>query len=290
MLLSLRCCQHSSPEGPFSLSYAVGAHSNAGPRSHARGSRHSASFFFSQALIRSEIARRFGGIPEFTDFLRLRFLLRPLIFDEDVATLLARSGAEEWAFDGLREWVQPEPGCALLRLLRRRRMCPAAADLCVDDERFPPAPPRLLPSHPSLCVEFACLRRTAATNAQSLIACVSADPGAGKSTVSAALVAGLGQVPHGCPQPLVHAHHFCARGDARRSDVVAIVKTLAYQLAMVYPEIKVCAAALAVLSSVWLALQLCATMQTVLILMLLAPPLIGTFCCIPDSLFRRAPS
>lgn len=179
-----------------------------------------------KALIRQEIAARHGSIARFTSFLRLRFLLRPIVFDEDVGALLGRSGGGggAWDFAPLREWVAPERGCVLiyqhnsllsrLRVSQKRARVEVPADVIVDSS--PPA------------------RRSSAAKAQSLIACVTAGPGEGKSTVSAALVAGLGQAPGAA---LLHAHHFCARGDARRSDMVSAVRTLAYQLAMRFPPI-----------------------------------------------------
>lgn len=58
--------------------------------------------------------------------------------------------------------------------------------------------------------------------APSVLACVVAGSGEGKSTFSACL----------SQQPWVDAFHFCKHADARRQDPVLVAKTLAYQLAV----------------------------------------------------------
>jgi hypothetical protein len=70
-----------------------------------------------------------------------------------------------------------------------------------------------------------------ASGGRSVLACVTAESGEGKSTLSAALV--------GASRQLVHAYHFCKHNDARRQDPVLIAKALAYQLAEQFPAFRV---------------------------------------------------
>lgn len=100
-----------------------------------------------EGLIRREIERRYGSIAEFTAFLRLRFLLRPLRYDADIEALLSRSA----------DAADSGPVRAFLRL-GGEAPSPAADDNPAEDHN----------------------------NGLPLLACVLGDSGEGKSTLSAA--------------------------------------------------------------------------------------------------------
>jgi hypothetical protein len=68
-----------------------------------------------------------------------------------------------------------------------------------------------------------------ATSGASRLACIAGGPGEGKSTLAAALCARASPV-------LVHARHFCKASDVLRQDVGAIIRSLAYQLALHFPQ------------------------------------------------------
>jgi WD40 repeat protein len=63
---------------------------------------------------------------------------------------------------------------------------------------------------------------TADADAAPRLACVAGGAGEGKSTLAAAL----------CGRSEVHAHHFCKASDVRRQDTGAVVRSLAFQLAL----------------------------------------------------------
>lgn len=57
-------------------------------------------------MIRAEIIARFNSLDRFTQELRLRFLLRPISYDGDVAALRNRAASDTCHFDDLREHVK----------------------------------------------------------------------------------------------------------------------------------------------------------------------------------------
>ena len=64
-------------------------------------------------------------------------------------------------------------------------------------------------------------------NAEARLACITGGPGEGKSSIAAALCS--------ASPLLVHAHHFCKASDVRRQDAGAVMRSLAYQLALCFP-------------------------------------------------------
>ena len=136
-------------------------------------------------MIREEIVQRFDSLARFTEELRLRFLLRPLGYEADVAALSRRSTGDVFA------------------ALRAHMDAPLEA-----------ASPQV------------------AERSSQRLACVVGEAGEGKSTVSAALL--------GCASagPPIHAAHFFKRTDALRQDPLAIVRSLSYQLAQRFDEVR----------------------------------------------------
>ena len=139
-------------------------------------------------MIRREIIGRSGSLARFTQELRLRFLLRPVSYDADLAVLRARGdGVEACNFDALRASVAHGAG---------------------------------------------------------QLALVVGGAGEGKSTLAAAMIGGVdGGAPAGA-RFCVDAAHLCKRADAARQDVLAIARSLAYQLARRFEEVSACLLAL----------------------------------------------
>lgn len=153
-------------------------------------------------FIRGEIALQHGSISAFTEFLRLRFLLRPLRYDLDVAELLRRKATDRFDFVPLREWVFSSP---------------AATEMERDLSE----------------TGFATVGVSEASG-RGFLACVAGVSGEGKSTAAAALVSEAAG-----PGGWVHAAHFCKHSDARTRDPVLIAKSLAYQLARRFTPVAV---------------------------------------------------
>jgi hypothetical protein len=61
-----------------------------------------------EALIRKKIKEWYTSIANFTAYLKLRFLLRPLNYDKDIQALRERS-TDTWQFETLHEFLAAPP-------------------------------------------------------------------------------------------------------------------------------------------------------------------------------------
>ena len=61
-----------------------------------------------EALIRTKIQEWYTSIADFTAYLKLRFLLRPLNYDQHIQALRERS-TDTWQFETLHEFLAPPP-------------------------------------------------------------------------------------------------------------------------------------------------------------------------------------
>lgn len=151
--------------------------------------------------IRGQICDHHGDLATFSAKLKLRLLLSPLGYKADVDKLLERSRSTQWDLRPVARWAADPAGSRVLVI---------------------PAGSGTGKSTISAVLVSACWKADAEGN-RNLVMQDGADMEAPNAPLAPTDQSG--------PKKLIDAHHFFKYNDQRRLDLVAVIKSLAYQLA-----------------------------------------------------------
>jgi len=185
-------------------------------------------------MIKEKIIEAQGSLAAFDIALKLQILLKPLSYSVDLAQLARRSEGTNWDFGVVQEWLNSDITISPISTQFSSVSPTADSSYFIETHQY---------LRRKISCSVCCGGNSAASSVSqppSRVLCILAGAGTGKSTISAALLKNvLGRRIEGLPgewEGVVTAYHFLKYSDARRLDPVAIVKSIAFQLALRLPD------------------------------------------------------